>query len=318
MIGNKQATNITNKNRLNITVSFESLSFVGKQERIRGLVALAETAYLYRRRDRLAEIADQLVRLNDPTAFTVGLYYKGLSFPGEELEQPKQCFELASESNLPRIRSKSLLFLGSNNFYRGDFDEAMRLYSKSFIDTKENAPTIALEALRNIAAIQAITGSHNSALRILEENFNLAWKLRTMNQLYWYHYVNSYAEELRVSGQTRKAFTIANELTKFPIVGSYPGMVETIQDCHRDLPRSERDLGLPVNVSSITSSRKFKISVPDVSFGRRVGDLINLIDENSDHLSGEDIGDAMSLLSERANAKKLAMQLLIILFTFLC
>lgn len=204
------------------------------QESGNRLVVLAEHYYAFRQMDSLKQVSQALTSSPLPRQYEpVGRFYQALCiqrFGIGDVEQAARLLEGAAENAPPRYRARAMQSLGSNSFYRGDYQSALLLYGEAARFASRSGigdPYAALGAQKMTAVINSLEGNHRDAVALLEKLFPFAHAMRSSQPSVYYDYLNSLAVELCEVGRLEEAKKISRIVVASPFASPYPEYRET-------------------------------------------------------------------------------------------
>jgi hypothetical protein len=207
------------------------------------LVSLAEQSYLFRELETVDAASHLLVQLPLPRQYaSVGRYYQALrlqQFGRGDLDKSRRLLEHVAGDAPVFYRTRAMVSLGANAWFRGDLDTAFLLYQDATRVAPHDflcAAYSTLHARKILAVAASLNGDHRGSLRLLEDLSPLASMLRASQPLGYYEYLNSLAVELGEANRLEEASYFSTLVLSSPFASVHPGWLET----HTDLTRRAR------------------------------------------------------------------------------
>lgn len=192
------------------------------------LVSLAEQAHASRQYDQLREAALLLSNLPLNNYQAVGTYFSGVAaykLGRGDRQQARSLFERAVDTAPDTYKVKGILSLAAVSFDRGDFDSALYYYRETLRASK--LATESLEAVRGMAIVRSIEGSHRQAVEDLEKVLPV---IKYAPPHIYFDLLNSYAVELGEVGRLEEARRVAEIAVRSPFAHVYPEWRETYKE----------------------------------------------------------------------------------------
>jgi hypothetical protein len=181
------------------------------------LTAQAGELQAFRHIEGLKSVADVLINFPLKEYQLIGQYY--LAWCGyREGRDVRSDLETVIEQSTS-YRSKALLSLAAVE--AGNYDSEIMLYKAA---AKWGSPSIVAQAARGIAITKAREGSHQRAVKDLE---NMTALIRSSDRISYLQYLNSLACELGEIGRIEEAQNICSILLASPYAFAYPEWRET-------------------------------------------------------------------------------------------
>lgn len=143
---------------------YQVLKLLAHSDGAERLVRLGEQAHAWRRFDLLEQISQALQHAPVQQAREIGTYFESLCVFHTKKDIPK--FERLQEqvfrSGLTRFQHRALLGLGSVAWFAQDFDQAALYYNDAKAAAGGRDPFVTLTAERMLAAIDGLSGDHES------------------------------------------------------------------------------------------------------------------------------------------------------------
>jgi tetratricopeptide (TPR) repeat protein len=183
----------------------------------------AEVAQAFRHIERLEELGSILSNFPLKEYRLMGQYYLGWS-AYRKGENVQETFEQIVEQS-KTYKATALIDLANIDFDKGDFVSAL----KNCIEATKRADSLstALKAVRSVAILKSLEGSHQRALKDLERIYPL---IKYASPIVRYQYLNSYAVELGEVGRIEEAQKVSQITLASPYAFAYPEWRETEQD----------------------------------------------------------------------------------------
>jgi|GEM_PF-6329682 len=216
------------------------LSAAARQQ-VNALTWQAERARSMRASNVVESIADRLLEITPYRLSAVGFYYKAISRNNQGAGSPEseKAFTILSGSNLPIIRARANLALGSQAFIAGDYGRALRWYKAAARELDFEKDPIGCLHLGNMrAAAHGAIGKHEQAASELLQLLKITKVTKTNLAPLVYNLWNSLATEMLRMGEVDAAGRISNKVVASPYVSAYPEWMETREEIQRATQRA--------------------------------------------------------------------------------
>jgi len=256
-----------------------------------------ETAHAFRQTEKVRELSRILINIPIKEYQLIAQYYL-VWCRCRELDFHDQLLERIAEQSYS-YRTQALISRAAFDFYRGNFDDALRFYTESL----RTRPTVSecLSAVKGIAVIKSLEGFGRSALNDLEK---LTPLLRYANPIVYFDLLNSYAVELGEAGRDDEARGVSRFVLASPFIHAYPEWQQTAADLQApsrsmvQVVGSRADSPSPDNVLSMTLAPERVVESPPLRPGK-VLDYVRYknkmakkkaeVDENIDKMDRKDL-----------------------------
>ena len=201
------------------------------------LIHLAEQARTFKQIDILSELAFILSNLPLKQYRIIGQYYLALAIcrnGSGDLEQATAIFEKVASEGPLIYRAEAMLSLSSIACVNQQLDETIRYCMEA---AKAGNFNTTIKALKGIAILKGLEGSHHSAVDDLEKLYPM---FRHASPYIYFDYLNSYAVELSEVGRMEEAKNISTLVCSSPF-GTYdPEWRKTLSGIKQNLYKPEK------------------------------------------------------------------------------
>ena len=184
------------------------------------LIQLAEQAHAFRQFDKVKELGHLLSNIPIKRYQGIGYYFLAVAANSKgngDQDEARKLYEAAAESAPMLYGAKAILSLGAVSFNTGNFDSALYYFKETL---KVSGFSIAsLEAIRGMAVLKSVEGSHDHAIKDLESVLPI---LKHVPPQHYYDFLNSYAVELNETGRTDEAENVSRTTIASPFAPYYP------------------------------------------------------------------------------------------------
>ena len=211
------------------------------RQRIQALTMQAEQASSVRDLRSLSAIADSLIEAAPSGLESIGFYYRACSLHNKG--QARSIIEPITECELPVLRARAHLALGSYAFLRSDLSLTEKHYrcAENEFAACSTVDRLGLLQLRKMQAVlQSLAGNHIGSLGHLRQSWAYAEQLSRALPALSYDLLNSIAIELNALGNSAPAIKLIRVATNSPFAGRFPEWVQSQQEIVEAAPTSGR------------------------------------------------------------------------------
>ena len=192
------------------------------------LIRQGEQAHAFRQFYKVKEVGRMLSNIPIKSYQAIGHYFLAVAFNNKgngDQDEARRLFELAAETAPMQYKGKAILSLGAVSFNTSDFDSALYYFKETLKMSKVSIASI--EAIRGMALLNAIEGSHTQAIRSIESILPV---IKHTPAHTYFDILNSYAVELGEVGRKDEARNVIRHVLASPFIHAYPEWKETAQE----------------------------------------------------------------------------------------
>jgi hypothetical protein len=192
------------------------------------LVMLSEQARAFRQFDGLSEYALILSKLPLKRYQSIGQYYLALSVCRNgrgELDKARAILEKVASDAPLKYRAHAMVTLSSISWDINQPENTLRYCIEA--SRISGFSEITVKALRGIAVLKSFEGFHKSALRDLENMYQI---VKYAPPHIYFDYLNSLAIELADCGRLYEARNVSKIVCSSPLISIYPEWQETARE----------------------------------------------------------------------------------------
>jgi len=207
----------------------------------------AEQASSVRDLKSLSAIADSLIEAAPSGLESIGFYYRACSLHNKG--QARSIIEPITECELPVLRARAHLALGSYAFLRSDLSLTEKHYrcAESEFAACSTVDHLGLLQLRKMQAVlQSLAGNHTGSLGHLRQSWAYAEQLSRALPALSYDLLNSIAIELNALGNSAPAIKLIRIATNSPFAERFPEWSQSQQEIVEASPTPARVLYMSV------------------------------------------------------------------------